>query len=186
MIARYTRPELAALWSEAHRLELFLQVELAACAALEAAPQSPIPPGTAERLTAAAREAGPLDEARIRTLEERTQHELLAFLTHVEEKLGPEARFLHFGLTSSDVLDSALAMQLRDATALILRGLDEQLLPALRAQAEAHAHTPMIGRSHGIHAEPVSCGLLFLGSYAELGRAAERIRRAQGAIADGE
>ena len=186
MIARYTRPEMAALWSEARRLELFLQVELAACAALEAAPQSPVPPGTAARLQAAADAGGPLDEARIRALEERTQHELLAFLAHVEERLGPEARFLHFGLTSSDVLDSALAIQLRDAADLVLRGIDTELLPALRTQAEAHAAEPMIGRSHGIHAEPVTVGLLFLGSYAEVARARARIARARTEIAVGK
>ena len=186
MIPRYTRPEFLALWSDARRLELFLEVELAACAALEAAPQSPIPAGTTARLRQAAVQSGPLDAQRIAELEGRTQHELLAFLAHVEERLGPEARFLHFGLTSSDVLDTALALQLRDATDLILRGLREALLPALRAQAEAHAGTPMIGRSHGIHAEPVTAGLLFLSAYAELRRAEARVVSARAEIAVGK
>jgi adenylosuccinate lyase len=186
MIARYTRPELAALWSDARRLELFLDIELAACAALEAAPHSPIPPGASERLRAAARAAGPLSAGRIAELEQRTQHEVLAFLTHVEEHLGPEARFLHFGLTSSDILDTALAIQLRDATDYILGGLHQALLPALRAQAEAHRDTPMIGRTHGIHAEPVTAGLLFLSSYAELQRAARRIEAARAEVAVGK
>ena len=123
MIPRYTRPELAALWSDAHRLALFLQIELGACAALEAAPDSPIPPGTTARLREAAQRSGPLSSERIAELEQRTQHDVLAFLAHVEERLGPEARFLHFGLTSSDILDTALALQLRDATDLILGGL---------------------------------------------------------------
>jgi adenylosuccinate lyase len=186
MIARYTRPELQALWSDAHRLALFLQIELAACAALEAAPDSPIPAGTTARLRQAAQSSGPLSGERIGELEQRTQHDVLAFLAHVEERLGPEARFLHFGLTSSDILDTALAVQLRDATDLILGGLTQGLLPALRSQAEAHADTPMIGRSHGIHAEPVTAGLFFLSAYAELQRAAERLRSARAEIAVGK
>ncbi len=186
MIPRYTRPELAALWSDAHRLALFLHIELAACAALEAAPESPIPAGTTARLREAAQRSGPLSSERIAELEQRTQHDVLAFLGHVEERLGPEARFLHFGLTSSDILDTALALQLRDATDLILTGLHDGLLPALRAQAEAHADTPMIGRSHGIHAEPVTAGLFFLSAYAELQRAAARLVSARAEIAVGK
>ncbi len=186
MIPRYTRPALLALWSDAHRIALFLEVELAACAALEAAPQSPIPAGTTARLRQVAATAGPLNAARIAEHEQRTQHELLAFLAHVEEHLGPEARYLHFGLTSSDVLDTALALQLRDATDLILGGVREALLPALRAQAEAHAGTPMIGRSHGIHAEPVTAGLMFLSAYAEVQRAEARLVSARAEIAVGK
>lgn len=186
MISRYTRKEMASLWSEARKLELMLEVELAACAALEAAPQSPIPAGTSARLAAAAAAAGPLDPARISKLEEETQHDVLAFLIHVEERLGDEARFLHFGMTSSDVIDTALAMQMRDAAELILAGLDEVLLPALAEKAHAHAMTPMIGRSHGIHAEPVTIGLVFAGSHAELLRARARLLTAQQAVAVGK
>jgi adenylosuccinate lyase len=185
MIPRYTRPELQAIWSDARRLQLFLEVELCACAALEEAPHGPIPPGTAARLRARA-EATKLAPGRVEELEQRTHHELLAFLQHVEELLGPEARYLHFGLTSSDVLDTALALQLTAAADLIVRGLRQALLPALRAQAEAHRDTPMIGRSHGIHAEPISCGLVFLGSYAEIERAAARIERARAVVAVGK
>ncbi len=186
MIARYTRPEMAALWSEQQKLSRMLEVELAACEALEAAPQSPIPKGCTARLRAAAAAAGPLDPQRILKLEEVTQHDVLAFLIHVEERLGDEARYLHFGLTSSDILDTTLAMQLRDAAELILRGLDEALLPALKQQARAFATTPMIGRSHGIHAEPVALGLLFAGSYAECQRARVRLVAAQKAVAVGK
>ncbi len=186
MIARYTRPELAALWSESRRLALFLEVELAATAALEAAPSSPIPSGTAARLRQLAAQVGPLDPSRVAEIERRIQHELLAFLEHVEERLGPEARWLHFGLTSSDVLDTVLALQLREATQIIIRGIDEQLLPALRRQATAHQQTPMIGRTHGIFAEPIAAGLIFLGSYAEIDRAKARVQRAQKAIAVGK
>jgi len=186
MIARYTRPELAALWSEPRRLALSLEVELAATAALELAPASPIPAGTASRLRQLSAQLGPLDPSRVAEIERRTQHELLAFLEHVEERLGPEARWLHFGLTSSDILDSVLALQLREATQIIIRGIDEQLLPALRRQATAHQQTPMIGRTHGISAEPIAAGLVFLGSYTEIERAKARLQRAQKAIAVGK
>lgn len=187
MIARYTRPELRAAFSDTRRLELFLEVELSACAALEEEPGGPIPPGTTSRLRALCAEGkARLDPARVEELERTTQHEVLAFLQHVEELLGPEARYLHFGLTSSDVLDTALALQLVTATAHVLRGLNEALLPALREQAEAHRDVPMIGRTHGIHAEPIACGLVFLGSHAELTRAAARLERARSAIAVGK
>ena len=185
MISRYTRPELHVIWSDARRLQLFLEVELCACAALEEAPHSPIPPGTTSRLRALAAETT-LTPRRVEELEQRTHHELLAFLQHVEELLGDEARYLHFGLTSSDVLDTALALQLVAACDVILHGLRQALLPALRAQAEAHRDVPMIGRSHGIHAEPIACGLVFLGSYAELERAAARIERARAVVAVGK
>jgi adenylosuccinate lyase len=186
MIGRYTRPALETLWSESQKLERMLAVELAACGALEAAPGSPIPAGTTARLRAAAQACGPLSSSRIAELEAETQHDVLAFLIHVEERLGDEARFLHFGLTSSDIIDTALATQLRDAADLILAGLSQGLLPALAAQAQKLALLPAIGRSHGIHAEPVSLGLLFAGSYAELARAQRRILAARAAVAVGK
>ena len=186
MIARYTRPNLAALWSEARKLSTLLAVELAACEALEAQPESPIPVGTTALLRQRAQASGPLDGARIAVIEETTQHDVLAFLTHVEERLGDEARYLHFGLTSSDVLDTTTAILLRDATDEILAGLREALLPALSEQARAHAKTPMIGRSHGMFAEPVTAGLLFAGSYAEVKRAQARLERARAAVAVGK
>ncbi len=186
MIARYSRPKLAALWNEARKLQTMLDVELAACEALEAEPQSPIPAGTSAVLRGRAREAGPLDSARIAALEEQTQHDVLAFLLHVEERLGAEARYLHFGLTSSDILDTTTALLLREALDEILAGLDEGLLPALASQARTHAHTPMIGRSHGMHAEPITAGLFFAGAYAELHRSRERLRRARVSIAVGK
>ena len=186
MISRYTRPAMAALWSEEQKLARMLQLELAACQALEAAPDSPIPSGTTALLRARAQAVGPLDGDRIRAIEDQTQHDVLAFLIHVEERLGDEARYLHFGLTSSDVLDSAGATLLRDAADQILAGLDGALLPALATQARAHAATPMIGRSHGIHAEPVTAGLLFAGAYAELRRARARVAMARSAVAVGK
>lgn len=186
MIARYTRPAMAALWSEPRKLATLLDVELAACAALEAQPNSPIPVGTTALLRERAAAQGPLDGERIAAIEEQTQHDVLAFLTHVEERLGDEARYLHYGLTSSDVLDTTTAILLRDATDQILAGLTDALLPALADQARQHAQTPMIGRSHGMHAEPVTAGLLFAGAYAEVARARDRLQRARQSVAVGK
>ncbi len=186
MIARYARPVLSAHFGDEHRYALWLEVELCACAAMETVPGGPIPPGTAARLRQRAAEAGPLSVARILELEAETQHDVVAFLAHVEERLGPEARFLHLGLTSSDVLDTSLAILLRDAATFVLDGVRDRLLPALRRQAMAHRHTVMIGRSHGIHAEPITAGLVFAGSFAEIDRAARRIEAARIGISVGK
>ena len=172
MIPRYTRPELAELWSDRHRYETWLRVELAACEAMEAAGR--VPAGTAAAVRAKA--AGKLDPARILEHEERTRHDVIAFLTHVEELAGEPARWLHLGMTSSDVLDASLALQLVEAADEILAGVD-LLRAACRRRAEEHRATPAIGRSHGIHAEPITAGLVFAGFYAELGRARAALRR---------
>lgn len=166
MISRYTRSELAALWSDGHRFDTWLRVELAACEAMETV--GAVPPGTAAAVRAKAE--GQLSPARILEHEERTRHDVIAFLTHVEELAGEPARWLHLGMTSSDVLDASLAIQLREATGEILAGVD-LLRAACRRRALEHRATPMIGRSHGIHAEPITAGLVFAGFYAELGRA---------------
>jgi adenylosuccinate lyase len=181
MIARYSRPHLASLWSDASRFEIWLEVELAACAAMERA--GTVPAGTADQVRAAC--AGKLDPQRILTIEATTRHDVIAFLTHVEELAGEPARWLHLGMTSSDVLDSALAVQAVRALDAIAGELDA-LRAALAAKARAFATTPMIGRSHGIHAEPVTAGLTFARWYAEVGRSAERLRRARAAIAVGK
>lgn len=186
MIPRYARPVMSALWSDEHRYATWLEVELCACAAMEAEPQSPIPPGTVERLRAAAQAAGPLDPARILEIEAQTQHDVIAFLTHLEERLGPEARFFHLGLTSSDILDTALAILLREAATVVLAGVEQRLLPALQAQALRHRRTAMMGRTHGMHAEPTSCGLLFAGSFAEVQRAARRLHGARAQVSVGK
>lgn len=189
VIARYARPALLALFSDHKRLLTWLEVELAVCAAMEALPDSPIPMGTAGRLRAACATLGPegpINPERVLEIEQQTQHDVIAFLTHLEERLGADVRFLHLGLTSSDVVDTALAVVLRDAATLVLEGLEGRLLPALKLQALKHQRTVMMGRSHGIHAEPTTCGLVFAGSYAELQRAAERVRRARDSIAHGK
>ena len=186
MIDRYIRAPLKTLWSEETRYNTWLLVELAACEAMEKEVHSPIPTGTAAKLREAANHMGPWDVPRLQALEAQTQHDVVAFLMHVEEKLGPEARFLHWGLTSSDVLDTTLALLLRDATELILQGIQQKLLPALQRQAQTHKDAIMIGRSHGIHAEPITVGVVFAGFYAEVQRAHNRLQEAQIHIAVGK
>ena len=173
MISRYTRQPLAALWSDGHRFDIWLRVELAACEAMEIS--GAVPVGTAARVRALTE--GKLDPARILEHEERTKHDVIAFLTHVEELAGEPARWLHLGMTSSDVLDASLAIQMDEAAKLILEGVD-LLRAACRRRADEHRATPMIGRSHGIHAEPITAGLVFAGFYAELGRARLALVRA--------
>src|SRR5215470_7930667 len=181
MISRYTRAELAELWSDSHRYETWLRVELAACAEMEKA--GTVPAGTAAAVRAKA--AGKLDPARILEHEERTRHDVIAFLTHVEELAGEPARWLHLGMTSSDVLDASLALQLVAATDEILAGAD-LLRAACRRRAEEHRATPAIGRSHGIHAEPITAGLVFAGFYAEVGRARRALVEARAGVAVGK
>ena len=181
MIARYTRPELSRLWSDDHRYDIWLRIELAACDEMEAA--GTVPAGTAAAVRAKA--AGKLSAARILEHEERTRHDVIAFLTHVEELAGEPARWLHLGMTSSDVLDAALAIQLCEATDQILEGLDK-LRAACRRRAAEERATPAIGRSHGIHAEPITAGLVFAGFFAELGRARRTLVAARAEIAVGK
>ena len=181
MIPRYTRPELLELWSDGHRYETWLRVELAACAEMEAT--GAVPAGTAAAVRAKA--AGKLDAAKILEHEERTRHDVIAFLSHVEELAGEPARWLHLGMTSSDVLDASLAVQLVEAADQILAGID-LLRAACRRRAEEHRATVAIGRSHGIHAEPITAGLVFAGAYAELGRARAAFVAAQREIAVGK
>ncbi len=181
MIDRYTRPALAALWSDGRRYDTWLRVELAACEAMERLGN--VPQGTAAQIREQAE--GKLVPARILEHEERTRHDVIAFLTHVEELAGEPARWLHLGMTSSDVLDASLAILLRDAAAEIIEGIDG-LRAACRRRAIEHRATPMIGRSHGIHAEPITAGLVFAGFYAELGRAREAVTRARDEISVGK
>ncbi len=175
MIARYTGAAMGRIWSEQRRFECWLQVEIAAA---EAMADAGIIPASA---AAAIRERGAFDIARIEEIEAKTRHDVIAFTTAVAEKVGEEARWLHFGLTSSDVIDTAQALQMREACDLILDGL-AKLGDAIRARAEEHRHTPMMGRTHGVHAEPISLGLKLALWYAENQRNIERVRRARAAI----
>jgi adenylosuccinate lyase len=181
MIPRYTRKELLELWSDSHRYETWLRVELAACAEMEKT--GAVPAGTAAAVRAKA--AGKLDPAKILEHEERTRHDVIAFLSHVEELAGEPARWLHLGMTSSDVLDASFAIQLVEAADQILAGID-LLRAACRRRAEEHRGTVAIGRSHGIHAEPITAGLVFAGWYAELGRAKAALEAARKEIAVGK
>ncbi len=179
MIPRYTPKDLAALWSPERRYDTWLAVELAACEAMEH--ERLVPEGTAATLRAMGLR---LDPARIDAIEAETRHDVIAFLTHVEELAGAPARWLHRGMTSSDVLDTSLAMLLRDAADLCLARLD-RLLASLRARVEEHRRTPMIGRSHGVHAEPVTFGLALAGHLAEFARARHRLVAARDEVAVG-
>src|SRR4051794_10338913 len=145
MIQRYTNPEMGAIWSDRRRYETWLQVELAAADAT--ADAGLIPREAAAELRAGAG-SFEIDIARIEEIERVTQHDIIAFTTAVAEKVGAAARWLHFGLTSSDVLDTALAMQMREACGLIIRQIG-LLMEAVRERAEEHRRTPMIGRTHG-------------------------------------
>jgi adenylosuccinate lyase len=167
------------LWSDRRRFDTWLQVEIAAA---EAMAEAGIVPWEAAR---AIRDRGAFDIDRINEIDETVQHDLIAFTTVVAEHVGPEARWLHFGLTSSDVIDTAQAIQMRDACDLILKDLDA-LTEAVRKRAEEHRATPMVGRTHGVHAEPMTFGLKLALWYAELKRDAARIQRARAGIAVGK
>jgi adenylosuccinate lyase len=181
MIPRYSRPGFIDHWSDARRYATWFEVELAAALAMEE--EGTVPAGTAAAVRAAA--SGRLNPARIDEIERTTRHDVIAFLTHVEELAGAPARWLHLGMTSSDVLDTSLAVLTRDALAVIEDGV-EGLRAACARRAREHARTPMIGRSHGIHAEPTTAGLTFARWYAELGRARARLARARAVISVGK
>jgi len=179
MIGRYTHPEMGRLWSDQHKYETWLQVEVAAADAMARAGIVPV------EAARDIRQRGTFDIARIEEIEQTTQHDVIAFTTAVAEHVGPSARWLHFGLTSSDVIDTALALQMRAACDLILKNLDA-LKQAVRVRADEHRRTPMIGRTHGVHAEPMTFGLKLALWYAELTRDVERIRRARDVVSVGQ
>jgi len=179
MIKRYTSPEMGAIWTEQRRYETWLQVELAAAEAM--AEDDIIPSEAARDLRARAS----FDIARIEEIEQTTQHDVIAFTTAVAERVGASARWLHFGLTSSDVIDTAQAIQMRDACDLIVKDI-AGLMDAVRARADEHRHTPMIGRTHGVHAEPMTFGVKLAVWYAELQRDLDRILRAREVISVGK
>jgi adenylosuccinate lyase len=167
------------IWSDQRRYETWLLVETAAADAMAAAG---IVPAEAARDI---RERGAFDIARIEEIEQVTQHDVIAFTTAVAEKVGPSARWLHFGLTSSDVIDTAQALQMREACDVLLKDL-EALADAIRERAVEHRRTPMIGRTHGVHAEPMTFGLKLALWYAEVGRDVERMRRARAVVSVGK
>lgn len=182
MIARYATPEMAELWSEANRYRTWLEVELAATEAWEALGE--VPAGTTLALREAAAER-PLDAAfaeRAQAIEAQTRHDIVAFTRALGERLGPAARFIHMGLTSTDVVDTAQNLMLREALDIILVDV-AGLAEALREQATRYKYTPCIGRTHGVHAEPMTFGLKFLNFLAALQRDQSRLLRARAGIA---
>jgi adenylosuccinate lyase len=180
MIRRYTPKEFAELWSDQTRYEVWLEVELCACEALEGAGY--VPRGTAAAIRAKKLE---LDVGTIERIEQKTRHDVIAFLTHVEELAGDPARWLHRGMTSSDVLDTSFAVLLVRSSDLLIARTDT-LIEKLVARAREHARTPMIGRSHGIHAEPTTFGVALAGHLAEIQRGRLRLVRAREEIAVGK
>jgi adenylosuccinate lyase len=176
MIPRYTRPEMAAIWEPETRFRIWLEIEAHACEAQEAL--GVIPAGVAK----AVRERGAFEVARIDEIERETRHDVIAFLTNLAEHVGPEARFVHQGMTSSDVLDTCLAVQLARASDILLDDLD-RLLAVLKRRAIEEKGTICLGRSHGIHAEPTTFGLKLAGFHAEFARNRERLLWARREIA---
>ncbi len=179
MIQRYTNPEMGRIWTEQRRYETWLDVELAAAEAMAAA--GIVPAEAAAELRAKAR----FDVARIEAIEKVTHHDVIAFTTSVAENVGPAARWLHFGLTSSDVVDTAQALQMVEACDVLLR-LIETLRAAVRERAMEHRRTPMIGRTHGVHAEPMTFGLKLALWYDQLGRDITRVTRARDGVRVGK
>ncbi|MFN7964466.1 MAG: adenylosuccinate lyase [Acidobacteriota bacterium] len=179
MIERYTREVMGRLFTDQARLENWLKVELAATEVL--AERGIVP----ESALATIRKKAVVDVARALEIEKTTNHDVIAFVTSVAEKIGPEGRHLHWGLTSSDVVDTALALQLIQALDLLIED-SEQLLAALRMQAESYAMQPMVGRTHGVHAEPITFGLKIASWYAEIARGRERLSRARETAAYGK
>ena len=179
MISRYTRPEMAAIWEAQTRFKIWFEIEAHAADAL--AELGVIPKAAAKAVWAKARDVI-FDVARIDEIERETKHDVIAFLTHLAEIVGPEARFVHQGMTSSDVLDTCLNVQLTRAADLLISDIDK-VLAALKKRAFEHKMTPTIGRSHGIHAEPVTFGLKLAYAYAEFTRARERLVLARQEVA---
>lgn len=179
MIDRYTRPRMKAIWDLKHKYEIWLEVELQACAAFERAGQAPR--GTAAMI----RKKAKINVERIAEIEQVTKHDVIAFLESLMDTVGPEHRFLHMGLTSSDIVDTSLAIQMTEALDLILEG-GEEFLEVLKRQAFRYKNQVMVGRSHGIHGEPISFGLKLALWYEEIGRHVERLRQVRIQIAVGK
>jgi len=178
MIERYTRPQMAAIWDEEAKLGIWLEVELLACEAL--ARRGEIPPDVPAQLRGRAR----VNVQRMQEIEREVAHDIIAFVTSVAEVCGPEGRYLHLGLTSSDVLDTSFAVQLVRATDLLIQGATE-LAEAIAQQAQRHKGTVMVGRTHGIHAEPITFGIKLAGWYTEMQRNLARLREAREAVGFG-
>lgn len=172
MIPRYSRPEMSAVWSDENKFKTWFEIEACACEAL--AKLGKIPQSAVDDI----RTKGRFDQKRIDEIEAEVKHDVIAFLTNVGENVGESARFMHQGMTSSDVLDTSFNMRLTQSVDILLKDMD-RLLAALKKRAEEHKYTLCIGRSHGIHAEPTTFGLKMLGFYAEFARNKERLAAAR-------
>jgi adenylosuccinate lyase len=179
MIPRYTRPEMSRIWTDENKFAIWLRVEVLACEALHRL--GDIPAEDLKRIQKRAK----FDVKRIDEIEREVNHDVIAFLTCVAEYVGPSARYIHKGLTSSDVIDTALAVQMVQAADLLIDGV-KAVRKAAAAQARKHKFTPMIGRSHGIHAEPITFGLKMALMYDEFGRALERLETARETVRVGQ
>jgi adenylosuccinate lyase len=179
LISRYTLPEMGKIWTEENRFSTLLDVEIAACEAMAALKLIPKKSALNIRRKAA------FKVSQINNYEKVTKHDVTAFLKSVADHVGPDARFIHKGLTSSDVLDTALSLQIREALDLLIQ-TTEELLGILKKQALKYKNTPMMGRTHGVHAEPITLGLKFLLFYEEFRRNLARLRRAHEAISVGK
>lgn len=179
MIERYTRPEMARIWSEENKFKTWLAIEVYACEAL--AKLGKIPNKSLEVI----RDKAGFQLERILEIEEVTHHDVIAFLTAVGEKVGPDSRYIHMGLTSSDILDTSNAIRLKQAGELLLSGIDD-LSREIKEQAYRYKNTPMIGRSHGVHAEPITLGIKLATWYAEMNRNRERMEKAIDQISYGK
>jgi adenylosuccinate lyase len=179
MISRYTRDEMGKIWEMENRYAKWLQVEMLACEAMAEA--GLIPKEALNNIMEKARFSG----ERILEIEKVTRHDVIAFLENVAEYVGPDSRFIHMGLTSSDILDTGFALQLKEAMELIIRGVTE-FMDTLKERAEEHKYTAMIGRSHGIHAEPITFGLKIALWYSEMGRNRKRLEDALDTISYGK
>jgi adenylosuccinate lyase len=179
MIPRYSRPEMAAIWSPESKFRIWFDIEAHAA---EAMAELGVIPKDAARTIREKGDAAVFDTARIDEIEREVKHDVIAFLSHLAEIVGPDARFVHQGMTSSDVLDTCLSVQLTRAADLLLAGLDA-LLAALKRRAFEHKMTPCIGRSHAVHAEPITFGLKLAQAYAEFDRARRRLEFARADIA---
>src|SRR5690606_10050361 len=179
MIPRYSRPEMVSIWSQETKFRIWFEIEAHACDAL--AELGVIPRAAAKTIWERGGSAT-FDVARIDEIERETKHDVIAFLTHLAEFVGPDSRFIHQGMTSSDVLDTCLSVQLTRASDILLADLDA-LLAALKKRAFEHKNTVTIGRSHGIHAEPTTFGVKLAQAYAEFQRCRERLVHARAEIA---
>lgn len=179
MIERYTTPQMKFLWSDQNRFQKWLDIEILACESM--AHMGMIPKSAVSKIKQKAK----FDVKKIAQIEEKTKHEVIAFLTNVAENVGEESKYIHFGMTSSDILDTSLSLLMREAGTLILSDLEE-LSNKLKKRALEFKHTPMIGRTHGIHAEPITLGLKFALWYTEVQRDINRLKKAIETISVGK